>query len=378
MKKYITASLLILFTLALAVCGLFLPSVLMNRQQQSLFARTETIHLPVAADSEAQTTELTPEEFFTMAISYGILDTYPFWQSYESTSQQLTTEYLIQAAHQQIKQLYELGVLPDIFANTNYTWENVEYGTTWSYDLYDYMFCNIGYCNLEIEEFFDETSEGTFSGWIVYAGNNDLNINVVINAASGKIIKLTAAWYDGDDINNGNSGNSSNDGSDDNSSNGSNGNNGNSDDNSGNGNNDDNSGNGDNDGDNENAANKTTATKMLSSAQIQKQYLEYLNLADTAQISQKNTTSESASQNSTYQNNTFSFCHFPDYHSQLVVNLCHYRDAANYEIALLEKAEKMDQGDEDYDSTNSNTSPEQNFDSAEFNYHTLEIFFTYE
>ena len=375
MKKYITASLLILFTLALAVCGLFLPSVLMNRQQQSLFARTETIHLPVAADSEAQTTELTPEEFFTMAISYGILDTYPFWQSYESTSQQLTTEYLIQAAHQQIKQLYELGVLPDIFANTNYTWENVEYGTTWSYDLYDYMFCNIGYCNLEIEEFFDETSEGTFSGWIVYAGNNDLNINVVINAASGKIIKLTAAWYDGDDINNGNSGNSSNDGSDDNSSNG---NNGNSDDNSGNGNNDDNSGNGDNDGDNENAANKTTATKMLSSAQIQKQYLEYLNLADTAQISQKNTPSESASQNSTYQNNTFSFCHFPDYHSQLVVNLCHYRDAANYEIALLEKAEKMDQGDEDYDSTNSNTSPEQNFDSAEFNYHTLEIFFTYE
>lgn len=372
MKKYISASLLILFTLALAVCGLFLPSVLMDRQQQSLFDRTETIHLPVAADSEAQTTELTPEEFFTMAISYGMLDTYPFWQSYESTNQQLTTEYLIQAAHQQIKQLCELGVLPDIFANTNYTWENVEYGTTWSYDLYDYIFCNIGYCNLEIEEFFDETSEGTFSGWIVYAGNNNLNINVVINAASGKIIKLTAAWYDGDDeddINNGNSGNSSNNGNDSNSEN---------DGNSSNNDSDDNSGNGDSDEDNENASDTTTATKMLSSAQIQKQYLEYLNLADTAQISQKDTTSESASQNSTYQNNTFSFCHFPDYHSQLVVNLCHYRDAANYEIALLEKAEKMDQGDEDYDSTNSNTSPEQNFDSAEFNYHTLEIFFTYE
>lgn len=375
MKKYISASLLILFTLALAVCGLFLPSVLMDRQQQSLFDRTETIHLPVTTDSETQTTELTPEEFFTMAISYGMLDTYPFWQSYESTSQQLTTEYLIQTAHQQIKQLCELGILPDIFADTNYTWENVEYGTTWSYDLYDYMFCNIGYCSLEIEEFFDETSEGTFSGWIVYAGNNNLNINVVINAASGKIIKLTAAWYDGDDeddINNGNSGNSSNDDSDDNSGNGD------SDDNSGNGDNgdsDDNSGNGEND---ENASDKTTGTKMLSSAQIQKQYLEYLNLADMAQISQKDTTSESASQNSTYQNNTFSFCHFPDYHSQLVVNLCHYRDAANYEIALLEKAEKMDQADEDYDSTNSNTYPEQNFDSAEFNYHTLEIFFGYE
>lgn len=110
MKKYISASLLILFTLALAVCGLFLPSVLMDRQQQSLFDRTETIHLPVATDSETQTTELTPEEFFTMAISYGMLDTYPFWQSYESTSQQLTTEYLIQTAHQQIKQLCELGI----------------------------------------------------------------------------------------------------------------------------------------------------------------------------------------------------------------------------------------------------------------------------
>lgn len=207
MKKYFLASFLILFTFALLIGGLFLPTALMNKQQQAFFSRTETITLPTETESTSSTNEVTPDEFFNIALSYSLLESEPFWRSYDPSSQPLTTEYLIQTAHEQIKQLCEQDILPELFTKTNYTWENVEYGTTWSSELQDFLSSyektsaqsDLNTTENAEDEAMLSSSEldgKNFSGWLVYAGNNNLKVNMIINSATGKILKLSASWFD--------------------------------------------------------------------------------------------------------------------------------------------------------------------------------------
>lgn len=179
MLKYTRGFFIILFTLLLALGGLFLPVFLMNKQQESLFAKTEAIHLPTAENTDHKDfIRFAPDQLLPIAFSYGEGG---HWNVYDSVNEDLTTEYLIQTTHEQIDQLCQLGILPEIFSGANYTWENIERGNAWTE---------------EIVELFPSVAleEQDFSGWIAYCRNSNLFINVRINASSGQILNLSASW----------------------------------------------------------------------------------------------------------------------------------------------------------------------------------------
>lgn len=179
MIKYIRGFFIILFTLLLATGGLFLPVFLINKQQEALFAKTETIHLPTAEDTNHTAfIQFTPDQLLPIAVCYGDRIN---WNVYDAVNEDLTTEYLIQTTHEQIDQLCQLGILPEIFSGANYTWENIERGTAWTD---------------EITEFFPVSpiAKQDFSGWIAYCRNSNVTINVRINASSGQILYLFASW----------------------------------------------------------------------------------------------------------------------------------------------------------------------------------------
>lgn len=201
MKRYVTGFFIILFTLLLALGGLFLPGFLMDQQQHSLFAKTETIHLPTAEAAENKTfIQFSPEQLFPIAISYGEVVN---WNAYDSSNGDLTTEYLIQTTNEQISQLCQLGILPEIFLNATYTWERIERGTTWFPNESEYSSSILSSETEEISEEPEHTSNAitrqNYNGWVFYCGNSDLTIHVHINASSGQILNLSATWPNKDD-----------------------------------------------------------------------------------------------------------------------------------------------------------------------------------
>lgn len=183
MKKYIKGLLIILFILLLALGGLFLPILLMDRQQNALFAKTETIHLPTTEDTASDTfIQFAPEDLLSIAASYGQVMS---WSAYNSTEEDMTTEFLIQTTQEQINQLCQLGILPEIFLDANYTWINIERGTTW--------------IPSESYSVSSSVTEQDYNGWIAICGNGDLSIRVHINSSSGQIFSLNASWYRSED-----------------------------------------------------------------------------------------------------------------------------------------------------------------------------------
>ena len=197
MKKYLTGITIIFFTLLLAFSGLLLPGFLLDQQQNSLFSKTETIYLPTADSSSNKTfIRFSPEQFFPIAISYGeVLD----WNPYNSSDENLSTEYLIQTTNEQIEQLCQRGILPEIFSSTIYTWERIERGTTWG--SYETDSRSASLITPETEKQTKETKRASgaatqqdYNGWIFDCGNNDLTIYVHVNASSGQILNLDAYW----------------------------------------------------------------------------------------------------------------------------------------------------------------------------------------
>lgn len=200
MKKYVTGFIIIFFTLLLILSGLFLPGFLMDRQQHSLFAKTETIHLPTAEAAENKAfIQFAPEQLFPIAVSYGeVLN----WNVYNSSDGDLTTEYLIQITNEQISQLCQLGILPELFSNTTYTWERIERGTTWPSNESDFSSSHLeSEAKAHSKGSRSISSSGSsqdYNGWVFYCGNSDLTIHVHINASSGQILSLSAVWSETD------------------------------------------------------------------------------------------------------------------------------------------------------------------------------------
>lgn len=181
MRKYQFFLLLFLFTGFFTVCGLFLPKFLMDRQQNSLFAKTETMILPTITGSTCETFRKFPaEKLLQVAAGYGEGYLTECWLAYTPKEGQMTTEKLIQVAHQQIDLLCELEILPDLFSSEYYTYEGVQYKIPWQID--------------QTEGRSTELTDSDYSGWVVSGGNNDLSITVYINSVSGQILGLNASW----------------------------------------------------------------------------------------------------------------------------------------------------------------------------------------
>ena len=186
MKKYLSFLLLLLFAALFAICGLFFPKLLMDRQQKLLFSKTETMVLPTITDSSGNGTfeKFPTEKLLKIAASYGSTQM-NYWQIYPPSSQQLTTEELLKVAHRQIDRLCELEILPEQFSNENYTYEGVEHRIPYQ----------------ENEETPDSFSQknSDYSGWIVSGGNNNLTITVYVNSNTGQIFGLEASWHSTDE-----------------------------------------------------------------------------------------------------------------------------------------------------------------------------------
>lgn len=188
MKKYFSLLPLLLLAALFSVCGLFLPKLLMNRQQNSLLTKTETMLLPTMTDIPGSRTfqKFQPEKLLQIASSYGNHSMDYWWITYTPEEGQLTTEELIQVAHQQIDHLCELGILPELFSRENYTYEGVEHGIPWTEKEGEYSPGDS--CE----------PDSDFSGWVVSGGNSHLSITVHVNSSSGQILKLSASWNSAD------------------------------------------------------------------------------------------------------------------------------------------------------------------------------------
>lgn len=183
MKKYVTFFLLLSFTAFFIVGGFLLPGFLLERQQDSLFDKTETMILPTVSDlpSGKGFRKFSTEKLLQVASSYSFeIYGMDYWLTYTPEEGQLTTEELLQVAHQQINRLCELGILPDLFSSENYTYEGVEHGIPWSPD--------------------KKSTDGAdllnsdYSGWVVSGGNSGLTVTAYVNSVSGRILYLNASW----------------------------------------------------------------------------------------------------------------------------------------------------------------------------------------
>lgn len=185
MKKYFSLFALFLAAILFTAGGLFLPKFLLDRQQNSLFDKTETTILPTMTDTSSDRIfrKFTPEKLLQVAACYKNYNM-DYWLTYTPREGQMTTEEILQVSHRQIKQLCELNILPEQFSDENYTYEGVEHGIPWSPEDMDR----------------DSTSapDSDYSGWIILGGNNRLSITVYVNSVSGQILGLNASWYSAD------------------------------------------------------------------------------------------------------------------------------------------------------------------------------------
>ncbi|MDD7390589.1 MAG: hypothetical protein PUG60_13240 [Lachnospiraceae bacterium] len=183
MKKYTACFLLLFFTGLFAVGGFLLPGFFLDRQQDALFSKTETLTLPVVSElpDSKGFRKFSAEKLLQVASSYSFeIYDLDYWLTYTPEKGQLTTEELLQVTHQQIDQLCELHILPDLFSSENYTYEGVEHGIPWSPD--------------EKKTTDSSLLNSDYSGWIVSGGNSNLSITAYVNSATGQILYLNAFW----------------------------------------------------------------------------------------------------------------------------------------------------------------------------------------
>lgn len=183
MKKYTACFLLLFLTILFAVGGFLLPGFFLDRQQDSLFGKTETMTLPVVSELPDSNgfRKFSTEKLLQVASSYSFeIYGMDYWLTYTPEKGQLTTEELLQVAHQQIDKLCELHILPDLFSSENYTYEGVEHGIPWALD--------------EKEASDSSYLNSDYSGWIVSGGNSDLSVTACVNSVSGQILYLNAFW----------------------------------------------------------------------------------------------------------------------------------------------------------------------------------------
>ena len=183
MKKYISLFPVLFLTVLFAAGGLLLPGFLMDRQQHSLSEKTETMLLPVVSDLPGSRgfRKFSTEKLLQVASSYSFENSgMDYWLTYTPEEWQLTTEELLQVAHQQIDRLCELEILPKQFSSENYTYEGVEHGIPWPVD------------KKETKD--SDIRNSDCSGWVVSGGNSDLSVTACVNSVSGRILYLYASW----------------------------------------------------------------------------------------------------------------------------------------------------------------------------------------
>ena len=179
MKRYLTASLLVLFTLALAAAGFLLPDYLTQRQQDALIGRVQTFRLSAADSDSTVLTEsdasIPPETLFSIGESYLLTDN---WRFYEPIEGQLYMEEALTAAKTEIAKLVQLHVLPDIMKNWNTRKTSAEHGGI-------------------TKDGGDRTLvRPEYGCWIIYYGDadSDIQMELYVNSISGQILKLYASW----------------------------------------------------------------------------------------------------------------------------------------------------------------------------------------
>lgn len=189
MKKYFSLFALLLAAILFTAGGLFLPKFLLDKQQDSLFRKTETTILPTMTDTSTDRTfqKFTPEKLLQVASCYQNYNM-DYWLTYTPREGQMTTEEVLQISHEQIEQLCGLNVLPEQFSDENYTYEGVEHGIPCSPEDVENMMSNT------ISPDYD------YSGWIILSGNNYLSITAYINSVSGQVLGLSASWYSPDNL----------------------------------------------------------------------------------------------------------------------------------------------------------------------------------
>ncbi|MPM85825.1 hypothetical protein SDC9_132907 [bioreactor metagenome] len=188
MRKYLT-SLMILFTLLLALGGMYLPSLLLDRQQAAVMEESGIVDAPSANKAEeapgnttqgqdSPTTEetmLTSEEIFTISKSYN-QDT--DWLFCDPTAGQLSSDEAIDRAIETVKGFCEQGILPESYANVSSLDRKVVQGT----------------------KAFAQPSEldaaPKLGCWIITFGTKvkEGSLELYLNAVTGQILQVSATY----------------------------------------------------------------------------------------------------------------------------------------------------------------------------------------
>lgn len=137
MRKYLT-SLMIVFTLLLALGGMYLPSLLLDRQQAAVMKESGIVKVPSVTKVEeapiytiqvqdapvTEETMLTLEEIFTISQSYNQDKD---WLFCDPTVGQLSSDEAANRAIETVHDFCVQGILPEVYADiSSLNWEAIQ------------------------------------------------------------------------------------------------------------------------------------------------------------------------------------------------------------------------------------------------------------
>ncbi|MDO5409477.1 MAG: hypothetical protein Q4F21_03375 [Lachnospiraceae bacterium] len=116
---------LISFTLMFAAAGLWVPDYFMNQQQKNLTQGIKTVMLPTAK----KRSEVSTKKLMNAAAVYGLYRHSNDFIPCEPTKNQIGIGEIISIAHDQLNQLCQLNILPDLFSEGKFISETIQFGT---------------------------------------------------------------------------------------------------------------------------------------------------------------------------------------------------------------------------------------------------------